>query len=152
MSHATTASQASRSSARSAPSGRGYLLAYFTSIVIASPIYIGELKLRELFNSAILPRIEAGELLAFVMEDGPAHPKYGQVPNTRSQMVAYYEPGKSGGSVLGPKVAVAHRYLKPDGTLGASGRPDPKTILFEGRLYFGKEPKTRKAKGGRKPQ
>jgi hypothetical protein len=115
---------------------------------MAPPIYIGELKLRELFNSAIYPRIEAGELFPFVESDGPAHPKYGQVPKTRSQIVAYYEPGKSSGSVLGAKVAVVHRYLKPDGTLGASGRPDPKTVLFEGQLYFGKKPKSQRKKGG----
>jgi len=33
----------------------------------------------------------------------------------------------------GPTVALAHRYLRVDGTLGASGRPDPK------RLYLADE-------------
>jgi hypothetical protein len=34
------------------------------------------------------------------------------------------------------KVAVAHQYLRPDGTLGASGRPDPKAIFSEDVLYI----------------
>lgn len=28
--------------------------------------------------------------------------------------------------VGGVEIARAHRYLRPDGTLGASGKPDPK--------------------------
>ena|SRR5688572_7367615 len=46
---------------------------------------------------------------------------------TRSQYVRYYERGRL--------VAGAHRYLRPDGTLGGSGLPDPKMVETEaGRL------------------
>jgi hypothetical protein len=35
----------------------------------------------------------------------------------------------------GRMVAEVHRYLRPDGTIGASGVPDPKRISFGGTLY-----------------
>jgi hypothetical protein len=101
---------------------------------MGSPIYVDEWKLREIFNSAILPRIEAKELLESIVTDRPASPKYGQGSGARSQMVAYFEVvnGK-----MGSKVAEAHRYLLPDGTLGGSGKhlPDPKSLIHEGKLY-----------------
>jgi hypothetical protein len=106
-----------------------------------SPIYIGEWKLREIFNRSILPRIEAGELQEYIEDQGPAHPKYRQEPGARSQMVTYYESGKAEGKILGEKVAIVHRYLNPDGSIGASGMPDPKSIKHEGQIYFGKRPK-----------
>lgn len=36
----------------------------------------------------------------------------------------------------GQKVAGVHQYLRVDGTLGASGRPDPKELLIGGVLYI----------------
>jgi hypothetical protein len=30
---------------------------------------------------------------------------------------------------------MVHQYLQPDGTLGASGQPDPKRLLHDGILY-----------------
>jgi hypothetical protein len=41
------------------------------------------------------------------------------------------------------KVATAHRYLLPDGTIGASGKPDPKSMKHDGNFYI----LDRKAKG-----
>jgi len=46
---------------------------------------------------------------------------------TRTQMVSYL--------VEGCEVARAHRYLRPDGTLGASGKPDPKLVFDGERIY-----------------
>ena len=43
-------------------------------------------------------------------------------------MVAYYEKRR--------KVAMVHQYLRPDGTLGASGLPDPKRLLVNDLLYI----------------
>lgn len=40
---------------------------------------------------------------------------------TRSQMVVYTD--------AYDVVAIVHRYLKPDGMLGAHGKPDPKTVM-----------------------
>lgn len=36
----------------------------------------------------------------------------------------------------GQEVARVHQYLQPDGTLGASGKPDPKRLLQGGVLYI----------------
>ena len=33
------------------------------------------------------------------------------------------------------KIATCHRYLRPDGSLGASGLPDPKQVFHDGILY-----------------
>lgn len=33
------------------------------------------------------------------------------------------------------EIARIHQYLRPDGTLGASGRPDPKQLIENGVMY-----------------
>lgn len=85
-----------------------------------------------MFNSVVLPRIEAKELLEVVKEDKPAPPESGQPSGSRSQIVAYIEVENR---KIGRKVAMAHRYLLPDGTLGASGKPDPKSLKHDGQFY-----------------
>ncbi len=32
-------------------------------------------------------------------------------------------------------VAIVHQYLRPDGSIGASGLPDPKWLKHDGRFY-----------------
>ena len=32
-------------------------------------------------------------------------------------------------------VALAHQYRHPDGSIGASGKPDPKQVLVGGELW-----------------
>jgi len=75
-------------------------------------------------------RATAGELGRRVVSDRhPSSPR-APVPHcTRSQLVQYHD-------ASGTEVATAHQYLQPDGTLGASGRPDPKRILKDGILYM----------------
>jgi hypothetical protein len=80
----------------------------------------------------VLPRIEAKELLEVIQDDNPAPPECGQPSGSRSQIVAYFEVGQG---KIGRKVAVAHRYWLPDGTVGASGKPDPKSMKHEGDFY-----------------
>jgi hypothetical protein len=99
---------------------------------MAPPIQLTERKLQDLFNREVLPRIEAKELLEVVESDGPASPQYGQPPGARSQMVSYRE--VTGGKI-GTKVAIAHRYMLPDGSLGGSGKPDPKSVKHDGELH-----------------
>jgi len=89
--------------------------------------------LQDLFNRVVLPRIEAKELLEVVEREGSASPRFGQPPKARSQMVSYWEVA---GGKIGTKVAIAHRYILPDGSLGASGKPDPKSVKHEGQLYL----------------
>jgi hypothetical protein len=58
-------------------------------------------------------------------------------PGTRSQVVEYFDRH-------GTRIAVVHQYVRPDGSLGASGKPDPKYLLHEGTLYVAE----RKQSGG----
>ncbi len=45
---------------------------------------------------------------------------------THSQILFYSTHG-------GKPLAIAHQYLRPDGTIGASGRPDPKIVYLPDR-------------------
>lgn len=47
---------------------------------------------------------------------------------TRSQLVMYDDGER--------EVAIAHRYLFPDGSIGGSGKPDPKRILCCAALLY----------------
>ena len=56
----------------------------------------------------------------------PAPPR--EPPGTLSQSVPYF--------LMGAKIAVCHQYLRPDGSFGASGLPDPKLIEYHGCVVF----------------
>ncbi len=53
----------------------------------------------------------------------------GQPVGTKSQMVVYLDSNDD-------QIALVHQYVRPDGTLGGSGRPDPKKVLKEVVLYI----------------
>lgn len=86
--------------------------------------------LREMFNDGDYDgRVATGELQRRVVSDRhPSSPQANVPYCTRSQLVQYQD-----GS--GTEVATCHQYLQPDGTLGASGRPDPKRLFKDGILY-----------------
>ncbi|HVB80510.1 MAG TPA: hypothetical protein VNE82_11275 [Candidatus Binataceae bacterium] len=89
-------------------------------------------ELRKLFNEQYLNRIVAGNIQESVIrgaERHPSPPAAGEPYCTRSQEVSYIDPDTN------EEVARAHRYLRPDGTIGASGRPDPKRVRYNGILY-----------------
>jgi len=69
-----------------------------------------------------------GEIAEAVMHSGTPSPEIGLPSGTRSQMISYIDKD-------GFELARAHRFLLPDGSIGASGRPDPKRILDGGVLY-----------------
>lgn len=74
-------------------------------------------------------KLLAGELRPELLEDRhPALTTANEPYCTRSQMISYVAPD-------GKEVARVHQYLRPDGTIGASGRPDPKRLLEGGILY-----------------
>ena len=77
-------------------------------------------EVRAIFNAYVLPRVLAGELTELVRASSAAHPSSGQPRRTRSERVVYYDGGQP--------VAVAHRFVTPDGNIGGSGRPDPKAV------------------------
>ena len=52
---------------------------------------------------------------------------------TRSQYLRYFDSDNNW-------VVGMHQYLQPDGTIGASGRPDPKHVVIGNTIYeFGKD-------------
>jgi hypothetical protein len=87
--------------------------------------------LQQMFNSQhYWDKVKQGILVAEVKSNRhPSSPKAHEPFCTRSQYIIYRD--KSG-----RKIAGVHQYLRPDGTIGASGRPDPKQLFFEGTLYI----------------
>lgn len=70
-----------------------------------------------------------GDLYATVVEDGhPSAPLAGEPFCTRSQLLMYFDE-------TGEEVAQVHQYLREDGSIGASGLPDPQLLLVEGTVY-----------------
>jgi hypothetical protein len=59
----------------------------------------------------------------------PSSPRAREPICTRSQYLIYINSD-------GKKVAGVHQYLRPDGKIGASGRPDPKELFINGVLYL----------------
>lgn len=99
--------------------------------MVRPPIHrVSLAELREIFNTNVLPRLDK-DLIEIVSSEGPPNPRYHQPPGTLSQRVEYWE--STGNSLR--KVAIVHQYLLPDGTLGASGLPDPKRVLHDGVIF-----------------
>jgi len=94
---------------------------------LATPVPASELwdRFRDL---DILGKVSRGELSEIVISQHDPSPHANQPPGTKSQMVSYRD-------AQGNEIARAHRYLLPDGSLGASGKPDCKQILHNGVLY-----------------
>ena len=92
---------------------------------------IREFELRQMFNQGrYWERVQSGQLKSKIMTD--KHPSSNRAKEpicTRSQYIIYV-------NSQGQKVAGVHQYLRPDGKLGASGRPDPKELFQEGVLYI----------------
>jgi hypothetical protein len=76
----------------------------------------------------ILQRTESGELRMRISEDSPAPVRAGQGPRARSQEVEY--------TIEGELLAICHRYVRADGSIGGSGLPDPKWLWVEGQICF----------------
>lgn len=90
---------------------------------------VSENELRRLFNEGrYYERMLAGEFKAIIVSEIPRRRGDRRIRGSRSQFVEYWD--KSG--VL---IARVHQYRKKDGSLGASGRPDPKRLRREGVLY-----------------
>ena len=71
---------------------------------------------------------QINDLRRDIRHEGPAHPRSGQPPGTKSVLYQYWD---------GPRVVMMlHCFIKPDGTLGASGKMDPKRLLVNGIYYY----------------
>lgn len=92
-------------------------------------------ELRDRFNrGGFWDRAQRGELRLDIVSDNHPSPPLADEPFcTYSQLIEYY-------TLTGTKVAVVHQYLRPDGTIGASGVPDPKMVLDRGVVYMAASP------------
>ena len=94
--------------------------------------YVEAEAMRQAFNQAQLyHRLLAGELEASARDESHlSRARAAKLKSpfcTRRQMVAYKEQGQL--------IAVVNQYLRPDGTLGASGLPDPKWLRVGDNIW-----------------
>ena len=81
--------------------------------------------IRNKFNDGqFWQRAQNGQLATVLKRNGHPSPARAKLPLcTRSQLVVYLDGKKV--------VAMVHQYVLPDGTLGGSGRPDPKLLRLD---------------------
>lgn len=91
--------------------------------------WVTKTKIRQQFNkSHIVEQAQSGQLYAYVKRSShPNSPPPGEPYCTHSQILFYY-------TLTGQPIAVAHQYLRPDGTIGGSGRPDPKRLFLANKI------------------
>lgn len=96
--------------------------------LVAEVRRVGASELRAVFNKAgFYERVLDGELAELVIWRGTPSPHSRQPNGTESQQVAYFD--------RGVEIARVHQFVLKDGSLGASGRPDPKAVLIDDVLY-----------------
>ena len=83
-------------------------------------------QIRQWFNDNVLAR-ENQFYVQVIKEKHPSNSRARQPFCTRTQMLLYTRNGK--------EVARALRFLRSDGTIGASGSPDPKRIIVNEQVY-----------------
>ena len=88
--------------------------------------YVSTSIIRDYFNKGqFYQRSLTGELVTWMKRDShPSPPPIDEPYCTRSQIIYYYDQE-------GNSVAIVHQYMRPDGKLGASGKPDPKRLLLK---------------------
>ena len=93
-------------------------------------IWVDNSIIREHFNNGhIVDRAISGDLYSIVGKSKHRiPPPPGEPICTKSQMINYYT--LNGGNL----VASAHQYLRPDGSIGGSGLPDPKRLVLQDRI------------------
>jgi len=95
-----------------------------------SPQIVDEWRLREVFaEEDIISRAEREEIRVFSESRHPSPAPAAEPFCTQSQILHYYTAN------LMEKVAIAHQYLRPGGTVGASGKPDPKMVRSGGVVF-----------------
>jgi hypothetical protein len=95
-------------------------------------VFVSPRILREVFNASQIPeQIERGELaLRFLRNAHLNHPeRVGEEWCTRGQMIRYLD-GQ------GTLVVEVFQYMRSDGSLGASGRPDPKRMRMGNKIWI----------------
>ncbi|MGI8989792.1 MAG: hypothetical protein ACR2I2_09435 [Bryobacteraceae bacterium] len=86
--------------------------------------------LRDLFNAeGFYSNLNKNTTHTVLCYDDPAPQSANEPPETMSQVHDYIDSS-------GNKLATIHRYRRKDGTLGASGKLDPHSLLLDGVLLF----------------
>ena len=98
---------------------------------------VSEGELRQLFNgNQYWEKVQAGEFTQLLRRDrhlGVAKPRLPFC--THSQSAVYFDSQSQ-------PIAIVHQYVLPDGTIGASGRPDPKMVRVDNVTYILAPPST----------
>ena len=91
---------------------------------------ISATEMQKMFNEGgYWDKAKSGEFTSVTLEHRhPALTAANEPFCTHSQMVSYRD-------ALGNEAARVHQYLRQDGTIGASGKPDPKRLYMGGTLY-----------------
>lgn len=90
--------------------------------------------IRTIFNNSQYPGlIDSGDLAPQMLSDRVLQNPHlrGEPPGTRSQTIRYID-------IAGQWVVEIHQYLRADGSLGASGKPDPKRLRIAGTIFISK--------------
>ena len=102
-------------------------------------------ELRKLFNPAYLRRVLDGQMILrnfgrqSLYQNQPQDGREPEPEGTITGLIEIIDPATN------QRVAIAHRLLRPDGSFGASGFPDPKMVLIDNVIYL------QKRKEGRTP-
>ena len=94
-------------------------------------IWVAPDRIRALFNnSQYSEKIKHGLLQKIVLKktllQNPN--QKGEPEGTYSEVILYQDQGAD-------SFAIVHQYLRPDGRIGASGKPDPKRLKIKGEIY-----------------
>lgn len=88
--------------------------------------------IRTIFNNSQYPMLIAnGHLASHTLRDSVLQNPHLRMepPGTRSQIIRYVD-------LAGQWVVEIHQYLRPDGSIGASGKPDPKRLRIAGTIFI----------------
>lgn len=104
-------------------------MAHLSDFWSENPEWVTLETIRQAFKSCQLwERVKSGEFYQTVFKERHPRPAPKREPFcTWSQMLVYWTQN-------GQPLALVHQYLRPDGTIGGSGKPDPKRILVSDRL------------------
>ena len=104
-------------------------MAHLPHFWFKNPEWVTPKTIRQAFNSCqLLERVKSGEFYQTVFSERHPDPSpKGEPFCTRSQMLIYWTQN-------GQPLALVHQYLRPNGTIGGSGQPDPKRILVGNKL------------------
>ncbi len=91
-------------------------------------VRVPQTRLRELFNRHYLEDYRRANLTKIITYSGTPDPSTNQPPGTTSEIWELHARN-------GRYIARVHAYVKPDGTLSASGVPDPKEVIIGNTRY-----------------